>query len=246
VPATAAWSSPATICTWAVKDILFNQLASQQNVPLTSLRLDAGLYPLAFFTGGALGNIGLVGTYQRSFLGQTTDATGKNLDSEHQDIRLGIRYRIQAGDHELGIGGAKGQEKFTLLDGAVQSTLPDITYNYERFGLDARFDLGTFGLALELAYISVSSLDDAIGQVAHAAWFPRAEAEGVDVKLMLDYALTESIGVFVSGEYKRYGFDFKRVPADQMTNASAPIAGGATDTYVSGWLGARFRVPEGD
>ncbi len=108
---------------------------------------------------------------------------------------------------------------------------------------------GNFGLGLNAAYRPVSSLSDEAGHVRAANWFPKAEADGMELGVQIGYSLSESLAILVNGDYRRYGFNFHRVPADQTpplpagtTEYGVPVAGGATDTYLGFWAGVGFTL----
>ena len=76
-----------------------------------------------------------------------------------------------------------------------------------------------------------------MGELESNVWFPGAKGMGVDFGLMVGYAIIPSLDVVAGADYVRYGFDFNAIPA-----TNAVVAGGATDTYISGFLGLAFRL----
>jgi hypothetical protein len=98
-----------------------------------------------------------------------------------------------------------------------------------------------------MAYRPVSSLSDEPGHVRAAYWFPKAEADGMELGVQVGYSLSRSFAILLSGDYRRYGFNFHRVPADQITQSpgpanQVPVAGGATDTYLGFWVGVGYTL----
>jgi hypothetical protein len=161
-----------------------------------------------------------------------------------------------SGRQEIGISGAYGQETLTLVDDRTFSFLPDVTYTYQRFGVDGKLRFGAVGIGLGLGYLAVSEISSSLGQLAHADWFPNAEADGVTVTAGLSYELLEGFAVQGHADYRRYGIDFKRQPSDQLGNRPAqtaafgsaqpvPVAGGATDAYLGFWAGVSYELPGG-
>jgi hypothetical protein len=241
---------------FAPKDALFaNQLLSQENQGLLGPRLRFGLYPGAFFSSGALANLGIRGSFEQSIIGQTEvpshTAAGVVIPKgtakmSEQDYWFALHFRIPAGAHQFGFGAGPG--KHTMETDITEGFfIPDVSYSYFRFGVDSQFQFGNFGLGLSLAYRPVSSLSDEPGHVRAAYWFPKAEADGMELGVQLGYSLSESLAILVSGDYRRYGFNFHRVPSDQTTQApgpanQVPVAGGATDTYLGFWAGIGFTL----
>jgi hypothetical protein len=236
------------------KDALIdNQLLSLENQSLLGPRLMLGFYPAAFFSSGALANLGIRGYFEQSIIGQTEVPAhaGKpkgTVKMSEQDFWLGLHFRIPSGAHSFGFGAGPGKHTMTteITEGYF---IPSISYSYFRFGVDSQFRFGTFGLGLSAAYRPVSSLSDEAGHVRAPYWFPKAEADGMELGVQVGYWLSESFAILINGDYRRYGFNFHRVPADQTPPAPAgtpptgvPIAGGATDTYLGFWAGVGFTL----
>jgi hypothetical protein len=246
---------------WTPKDSIFGQVLGQKDAGMPSARLAVGIYPGAFLTGGFLADFGLTGSLESSLAAKTRNANGGTSNMYHSDYWIALRYRVRASEHEIGFSGGLGRQSMSIdlpridsptmtgVDISPSTYLPDVTYNYVRLGVDSVLRFGDLSLSLGAAYRPVSSLDDARGQVAHVDWFPKAEANGVELGLGLGYSITDSIGLVVKTDYRRYGFNFHRKPEDQLlpqpvAGGPVPVAGGATDTYFGGWLGAVYRIPE--
>lgn len=240
------------------KNALFaNQILGQENQGLLGPRLMLGFYPGAFFSSGALANLGIRGYFEQSLIGQTevpAHGLGANAVAKgtakmsEQDYWFSLHFRIPAGAHYFGFGAGPG--KHTMETEITEGYfIPDVSYSYFRFGVDSQFKFGNFGLGLNAAYRPVSSLSDEAGHVRAANWFPKAEADGMELGVQIGYSLSESLAILVNGDYRRYGFNFHRVPADQTpplpagtTEYGVPVAGGATDTYLGFWAGVGFTL----
>jgi hypothetical protein len=70
-------------------------------------------------------------------------------------------------------------------------------------------------------------------------WFPGATGSGVDFGAMAAFRILSFLDLAAGVDFLRYGFDFNAIPNDAgLAGSLAPlIAGGATDTYISGWAG---------
>jgi hypothetical protein len=68
-------------------------------------------------------------------------------------------------------------------------------------------------------------------------WFPGANGSGLDFGAMLGWNYLPWLDAVAGFELIRYGFDFNGMP-----DGNYPVAGGATDTYLSAFLGARFHL----
>ena len=217
-------------------------------------------YPGALFTDGFLAHIGVLGGYEVGFLSKTT-LYEKKLKQDHTNFYVGARYRLAFGDHYISPFFAIGKHAFiiendllTYIDQRTGQSyddveaLPDTEYSYRDLGLDVRFDLGTFSLGAHAAYRFVTDTGG-LQQVSkdpvarpYDYWFPHAEGFGVTAGLMVGYALTDVIELQVGGDFLRYGFDFNPLPPPGAVPFER-VAGGATDTYISGWLGVGVIFP---
>jgi hypothetical protein len=235
------------------KDALFaNQILTQENQGLLGPRLMLGLYPVAFFSSGTLANLGIRGYFEKSIIGQTEVPAHGGLPQgtasmSEQDYWFSLHFRVPFGEkNSFGFGAGPGKHTMDteITEGFF---IPDVSYSYFRFGIDSSFRFGNLGLGLNAAYRPVSSLSDAAGQVRAAYWFPKAEADGMELGLQIGYWLSDAFAILVNGDYRRYGFNFHRVPSDQTTQApgpagSVPVAGGATDTYLGFWAGIGYTL----
>lgn len=231
------------------------------------------LYPLAFFTTGPLANIGFMIGYEEGFLTKTSlpdpydsNVSVRELNQTHTEAYFGVRYRLMLGAQELTPYVSFGTHSFLIEDdkypyltstGELEDyydALPDVTYTYIDLGIAPRFSFGSFSLGGHAAYRLVSDTGG-LQQVGppdqpYDTWFPNAKGHGVTAGLYVGYAVTPLIDVMLGGDFTRYGFDFNHIPTveertttGQLPIPAARVAGGATDTYVSGWLGIGVRFP---
>ena len=73
-------------------------------------------------------------------------------------------------------------------------------------------------------------------------WFPGATGSGIDFGAFAAYQVLSFMDIAVGVDYIRYGFDFNGLPdnAGLPDSTATKIAGGAIDTYLSGWGGLIF------
>ena len=113
--------------------------------------------------------------------------------------------------------------------------VPDVQYRYVRLGPDFRFAAGKLSLEAYVAARIVLST----GELENKdLWFENVGARGVDTGITLGYSVTKTISVLVGGDFTHYGFNF-----NPINDGAKFVAGGATDNYVGGWLGAGFQLP---
>ncbi|HTQ04018.1 MAG TPA: hypothetical protein VMI54_09180 [Polyangiaceae bacterium] len=202
------------------------------------------VYPGAFSGNGVLSNIGLMGRFEYGIATSTNyqapaangTTTNTPLKTSVYEYQIGIRGRLPLGQSELGIFALYGDQTFTLSGDAnplkqPYALVPDVHYNYLRIGLDARVYVSKLLVGAHFSprfLTSMSELDKA------GVWFPGAKGSGVDMGLMLGWRLAPWLTPAAGFDVVRYGFDFNNLPA---TPPPRVIAGGATDTYISGWLG---------
>jgi len=214
-------------------------------------------YPAALFSNGALSHVGITGRYELTVLTGTTYSeetpTGQTvttaLDTSAASWNIGLRGRLPIGPGELGIFGEYGNQTFKLLGDEQPVALkpyalvPDITYRFIRTGIDARFYFGKILVGAHVAPRFLTSLHeiDLAG-----IWFPGATGSGLDFGAMGGYRILPYLSVVGGVDLLRYGFDFNNIPDPPKPPAPPPqrypVAGGATDTYISGWVAAMFHL----
>jgi hypothetical protein len=207
-----------------------------------SVAVAAHWYPMAHGDGdGAMAHLGLEVTGHMAFaidseLGSTTFPTSAS------GFSLGLRYRVPMGGSELGIVGAYAVRSFEIetvdSEGVeLDPGVPAVGYNYLRLGLEANIavaDAWAFGLAA--FYLPTLST----GDVEDGAWFPNASATGLEGSMWLSHALSSAFDLVASVSFTRFAYTLD--PELEDVDAGRPIAGGATDEYISGQLGMRLSL----
>ena len=224
------------------------------NLPLAPTIWVAGtIYPGALWSNGPFSNIGITGRYEYGLATTTsyeqpTAMAGQTVVTELQthayEYQLGLRGRVPFGRNELGIFGMYGNQSFVLTGdedpaqwpNKPYALVPDVHYHYLRFGLDARFYVSKLMVGAHVAprfLTSMKELDKG------AVWFPGAMGSGIDMGAQLGWQVLPWLTPTVGFDLVRYGFDFNNVPVAENQRV---VAGGATDTYLSGWIGAVFNL----
>jgi len=147
---------------------------------------------------------------------------------------LGYRFLIGERSH-VGIEARFERQGFTISSTASnpRPDIPDVGYSALAAGVDLRFSLfGPVSLLGGAAYRYLFS----VGEIGTAAWFPHQSSMGVDAHVGIGVELGSSFEIRILGALQRYGFSFNPEPGD------AHVAGGATDTYLSGGLQLAWRL----
>jgi hypothetical protein len=236
---------------WVISDPLpgavDGPLSPNHDATMLGLQLGATFYPAGFSTKSFWRNIGLQLNYQRTFYGQTPilGAEGEeSRDTTLQEIAGALRVRIPLGSLQLGVLAGFGLHSLTLAGEKVIAALPDTNYRFYRAGGDVRFEMTRdLSAKLGLAFRGVLNVGDDAGQVQGPEWFPGTKAVGLDGTLNVDYAFSKVWGLRLGGLLTRYVMAFDPDPAAIGAAASSgdpapPIAGGASDMYVGGYLSA--------
>jgi hypothetical protein len=205
-----------------------------------SIALRARWYPAAHFTAGALAHIGL--DLRGEFLVgvSSKNSDGREFSTSSHTIGVGLRVRIPLDKLELGAVGGFGQHSFGFSEasGKIDPDLPDVTYNFVRAGLDARWQF--FGpLALQLAAAYLVGLSQ--GEIAERAWFPHTTGNGFEAEIGLAYPVSRLIALELSFALQRYFLSLNPDPKDPGVVGTGRVAGGALDQYLSTRLGIVFR-----
>jgi hypothetical protein len=203
--------------------------------------VSARVYPGAWFRNDILSHLGLSFRYELG-IPTTTQyplSTGAiaELKTKAGEWQFGARGRFPIGPHELGTSLAYGQQWFKLKGDEAYgvepyAVVPDVDYHYVRVSVDARFYIKKLIVGGHFAPRFVTSLDELD---LEGVWFPAATGSGLDFGVMGGWQLMPILAVVGGLDVARYGFDFNPVPVDNRV-----VAGGATDTYLSLWVGAMF------
>jgi len=189
-------------------------------------------YPIAHFQGGPLAHVGITASYEQAFLIQS-EANGKKYSSTSKEWTLGLRGRVPVAPLELGLEVAAGEHVFAIDDDPNLPLIPDVDYRFVRLGTDARARFGAFSLGGSFGYRRISDS----GAIQTRQWFPRLEVAGLDTGLFVGHSPLAHFDVLVGVQYRRYWFSMKPEPGDRN------VAGGALDSYISGWVGVGAQLP---
>jgi len=179
-----------------------------------------------YFTGHIAMSVGLQSKAQ--------DGTSYPTQALVWGAGLGYRFLIGEKSH-LGLEARFERQTFTISGTASspKPDIPDVGYSALAAGVDLRFSL--FGPVSLLGGVAYRHLF-AVGEIGSAAWFPRQSSMGLDANLGLGIELGRSFEIRVMGALQRYGFTFNPEPGDPH------VAGGATDTYLSGGIWLAWRL----
>jgi hypothetical protein len=217
------------------------------------------MYPLAFFRDDVWSHLGIMGSFELGIATKTEVRGDTGIDplkTSFDAWDVGLRGRLPLGALELGIFGVYGSQSFVLVGDeggtALQPLVPDVKYQFLRFGLDARIQVSTLRFGAHIAPRVLTSLE----QIDLATvWFPGATGRGLDFGFEAGWNFLPFLGLVAGFDYVRYGFDFNAAPpgtvsapnggvtpSEQDPLLTPMLAGGATDTYTSGRIGFVFTL----
>jgi hypothetical protein len=246
------------------RDPAFGRVYPYELAIAPAIIASARVYPFAFARDDALSHVGIQGKLEIGIATSTNyeepqqpDASGVTpppitypLNTGTSEWQVGLRGRMPVGRSELGVFGLYGAHSFVLVgDEGTQGAerrpdplVPDVNYNYLRFGMDARLRVSKFTVGSHFAPRFLTSMHNVDQDYW---WFPGATGSGLDFGAFLSYEILKFMDVAAGVDYIRYGFDFNNIPDDAGTSGnltSTKIAGGATDTFLSGWAGLVFHL----
>lgn len=214
---------------FSYKDDLYTQLQGYSLSAAAQPALEVSWMPLFG------GHLGLTGHVETSIGLQSKASDGTSYPTQALAWGAGLRFRFFLGEQsELGIG-ARYEHQGFKISGTASSPkpdIPDVNYSAVAGGLDLRLSL--FGPVSFLAGGGYRYLLS-VGEIGSASWFPHQSSQGVDAMVGFGVALGSAFEIRIQGELQRYGFSFKPEPGDPR------VAGGATDTYLSGGLSLAWR-----
>jgi hypothetical protein len=227
---------------------LFRQLNYHQNMsglppyslspgPEVGVWLEA--YPAAFATHGFASNIGVFGVFNQGFgVSSTTMSTPPvTLTTKFQDFMGGLKVRMPVNIFAPYLSVAYGAQTFKFEAQNGPSVVPSVAYKFIRLGLGTRADFGAHASAdLGVAYLLVTDEGTGAGYIKSATYFPGTTANGIDVGASFAYRFTKLLGARAGVDFRQYGLDFHATPA------SVPLAGGATDRYITAWGGVEITL----
>jgi hypothetical protein len=235
---------------------------SAYNLPFAPALLIGGrFYPGAFVRDDVLGNIGLIGQAELG-IATTTEYPTPNpagggeiiteLETSAQEWNIGLVGRIPLKPVEIAVFAMYGEHTFILKGDENTSGLPplvpDVKYKYIRPGVEVRGRPSDFLVAGRVAPRFLTSYEQID---LEGVWFPGASGFGFDFGLLGGYSVLPLLDVVVGFDFVRYGFDFSGVKKNPPPTCAtlAPelppcqkVAEGASDTYISGWVGALIHL----
>jgi hypothetical protein len=167
---------------------------------------------------------------------QSKDQSGTSFPTQALAWGAGLGYRFLIGEKShVGLEARFERQNFTISGTASnpKPDIPDVGYSALAGGVDMRFSL--FGPVSFLAGASYRYLF-AVGEIGTASWFPRQSSMGLDAHAGIGVELGRSFEIRIIGTLQRYGFTFNPEPGDPK------VAGGATDTYLSGGMLLAWRL----
>jgi hypothetical protein len=217
-----------------------------------AIKLAGRIYPGAFFRDDIASYFGVIANFDFGFA-TSTDLEEKQANGTTKVTPLrtasmawdaGLRLRLPIGPIELGLIGTYGSHSFILYGdeggAGLEPLVPDVRYDQIRIGGDIRARVSKLLVGGHIAHRQLLSLHQIDLEYV---WFPGAKGRGLDFGLELGWEVLPFLDVVGGVDVIRYGFDFNGLPVESIPcgprGCRAPvIAGGATDTYISGWLGA--------
>lgn len=222
--------------------------------PLVDYNLDAApmpfinlhWYPLAHMMGGFPAHIGITGGFETGIATKVNYA-GANAAGETEERSLnqshtlwygGLRGRIPVSVLTFGVGANYGNHSFSLKDSSnARPVFPNVSYGFVELGGDVEAQFGSMLVGAQASYLYLMSAGDLVSK----DWFATAKGKGVHFSAHVGWAASRAIHLLAGIDARAYGFDFNPVP---LSAPADRVAGGATDRYLSFWLGLRFRIPE--
>ena len=208
------------------------------NQTLQGYSLGAAVAPAVSMTWAPLfgGRVYLVGHIAMSVGLQSKDQSGTSYPTSALAWGAGLGYRFLIGEKShIGLEARFERQTFSISGTASnpKPDIPNVGYSALAAGVDLRFSLfGPVSLLGGAAYRHLF----AVGEIGSASWFPRQSSMGLDANVGLGVELGRSFEIRLMGTLQRYGFSFNPEPGDSR------VAGGATDTYLSGGLLLAWRL----
>jgi hypothetical protein len=205
---------------------------------LQGYSLGAAVAPAAELTWSPLfgGRVYITGHIAMSVGLQSKDQSGTTFPTQALAWGAGLGYRFLIGEKShIGLEARFERQNFTISGTASnpKPDIPDVGYSAVAAGVDLRLSLfGPVSFVGGAAYRHLF----AVGEIGSASWFPRQTSMGLDAKAGIGVELGSSVEIRILGTLQRYGFSFNPEPGDPK------VAGGATDTYLSGGMYLAFRL----
>ncbi len=196
--------------------------------------LDARYFPAAHFTARWPSYFGLEVNAQLALAGNSQTKDGKQYPTWGDAYGAGGCFRLPIGRHEASVVAGYGVRRLMLRDSkASPSPTPDVDYRYLRTGVQGAFAISEkLHLAASATWLYLLSG----GELTSAGWFPRTTGGGFEASVLGSYGLTEHLDFVATLGLAHFFLSFQPETDDPK------VAGGATDDFVTGGLGIRFRL----
>lgn len=197
-------------------------------------------YPLAHFMGGPLAHLGITLGFDRS-LKQVTDydfsGTEEGYGHFYQRYYAGLRGRLPIDWFTLGLEATYGYQSVwvrTQSAAGDPQAFPDVTYGLVEGRLDGEARINRVLLAGYAGFAWALST----GEIGEQPYFEDAKAYAITFGGHVGYQVHAMFDVLAGVDAQSFRLNFNPVPVDNPR-----IAGGASDRYMTFWLGLRFVLP---
>ena len=198
-------------------------------------------FPGAHFTDGVGAQFGLDFEWERLFKFDSERPDGASFPTESQQFLIGMRWRYPTGRWEPFVVVDYGVHNFEFgvsgppVPGEDNTAgVPGVRYEFVRIGGGFRVVAGKKEIIVLGANLALRGVFN-VGGIGSSAWFPNAKANGLDLGLLLGFALPHGFEVRLSGDFRRYWFKLN------PELDAAYVAGGALDRYLGGSVGLAWR-----
>jgi len=217
------------------QDPEYTQSLGNYSLPLApQASLDVRYYPGAHLTAAWPSYFGLDLKAQLALAAASETKSGDKYSTSADFYSLGARGRLPLARHEVSLLAAYGIRRMKFADSkAKPSPTPDVDYRYLHTGAEGDFAMGDkLRLGLSAGWLWLMSG----GELTSKAWFSRATGSGIEGSIFGSYGLTKHIDLFATVGISHFFLSFNPKKGDPK------IAGGATDDFVTGGIGIRFRL----
>lgn len=193
-------------------------------------RLEAELFP---FAAPLNDRVSVVAGFESNMAGTVNDdSTGEDYGVKFSEYFAGLRVMQPIGHHALRGQVTFGKMNSGLDDSSDTLNVPDFEYSLIRASFAGIFNIGSLSLQAYAGY----QMPVGYGEVGQEEWFPRIEGEGFETGASLSYPLSGKVSLAVGTSLRRLNLNMNAEPEDAVRGLSE-VAGGATDTYISGRAG---------
>lgn len=214
------------------KDALSPNVSSYSvfGVPMPSVGLE--VYPAGGTKIPFVRDLGLTMRFAHAFGISSTTEDGAEVSTGWTRIGGGLRARFRPGSPKGPVIGVSGGIDFLQFDfdsaGAIDGSVPAVTYVALRGGLDGRIPFWRMALLLDVGY------DGALSAGAVHERFRDSSVGGVDFGAGLAFTLGAGFELRLRSHYTRYFYKFHPKLGD------AYVAGGALDEFLGFGLGVAY------